>query len=97
MHTVTKIKIGDREISNNQKIANHFNDYFCNIASKLKNEIKTDVFNDSEAMQYLACNCNSICKCNQASIFIEPCHESEILGIINNLKTYHRLIIAQTC
>ena len=86
---ITKLKINDKDISNGSQISNHFNTYFCNIASKLKGELRmnSEISNDDNPLQYLkVCSCTADCTCTRSSIFLEPCTEAEIISIISELN-----------
>ena len=86
---ISKLKIGENEITNSADICNHFNSYFCNIASKLKSEIQHSSADkeDTDAMKYLqVCQCEQSCACTKSSIFLEPCSITEITTIIKELN-----------
>ena len=89
---ITKIKIDDNEVTNSHAISNHFNTYFCNIATKLKSEINSmtesnESGDNINVLNYLkVCQCTNRCTCRQPSIFLEPCSESEITTIIKELN-----------
>ena len=92
---ISKLKIGENEITNSADICNHFNSYFCNIAcniaSKLKSEIQHSSADkeDTDAMKYLqVCQCEQSCACTKYSIFLEPCSITEITTIIKELNNY---------
>ena len=70
---ITKLKINDEDISNGTQISNHFNTYFCNIASKLKGELQLDstISHYDNPLCYLkVCNCTADCTCTRSSIFL---------------------------
>ena len=86
---ITKLKINDKDISNSTQISNHFNKYFCNIASKLKGELQLDTnisHNDNPLCYLKVCRCTANCTCTRSSIFLEPCTEAEIINIISELN-----------
>ena len=86
---ITKLKFGDQNITNTTKICDHFNSYFCNIASKLKKDIflqSQNQVNDDPINFLKICNCISDCTCSQSSMFVEPCNETEVATIIKELS-----------
>ena len=85
---ITKLKINDNDICNGTQISNHFNTFFCNFASKLKGELQLDSpISHENPLHYLnVCNCTTDCTCTRSSIFLEPCTETEVAKIINELN-----------
>ena len=74
---VPLLKNGDLEIDNNQEIANHLNDHFANIASKLLASLPSDSRESHET--YSKYNAPK-------SMFLHKVTMFEVLEIIENLK-----------
>ena len=74
---VPLLKNGDLEIDNNQEIANHLNDHFANIASKLLASLPSDSRESHET--YSKYNAPQ-------SMFLHKITIFEVLEIIENLK-----------
>ena len=73
---ITKLKLGNETITNNSLISETFNNYFCSIAEKLKNEIPITTPNHRQSLTHPI----------QNSIYLEPCTIPEIIDIIKKLK-----------
>ena len=72
--SVSKLLIGNSEVTSGKDIANAFNDYFVNIGPKLASKLA----NDGSYRKYLNNNFPN-------SMFLTPVIEEEVLAIINKL------------
>ena len=72
----TIFKHNDKEISNNNDIANHFNNYYLNMAKDLQKKITAQTRDP----------CSYMKDQNKSSIFLTPTNEDEIVQIISSLK-----------
>ena len=70
------------KITDSNKIANNFNDFFTNIGTKLANKISPP---DSDYVSPLKS------KNKQNSIFLNPTNTDEIIKITKNLKSSNRI------
>ena len=73
-HKITIITNNGEEVVGSRNIANVFNNYYANIASKLTNNIQNDDLINFES------------KINKDTFFLQPTNYHEILSIINKLK-----------
>lgn len=75
---ISKINIENKEVIENEEIANHFNDLFATIGEKMANKINT---NSSKAQyeKYLPEELN-------CSIYLQQTNEEELTNIINSLS-----------
>ena len=78
---INKFKFNGINISDKKCISNTFNEYFCNIASKLKDQIQVTPINNHQNFSSL-----SRIKYVNNSIFLEPCTQPEIFDLIKSLK-----------
>ena len=72
---IQKLKLEDSTITDNKDIAETFNEYFCSIAGKLKNEIPASQHRFHPTFKRV-----------QNSIFLKPCTATEISDIVKNLN-----------
>ena len=78
---INKIRHDDKLISNSQEIAENFNEFFCNIAHKLKND-STNASNSGRPPELTI----PTSRRNLISISADDCSTNEIEDIINSLK-----------
>ena len=76
LHKIEKINKEGSFLTNKKDIANHFNNYFCNIGKKLQNNVPTTNKNYK----------NYLTNQNLNSFFISPVSEDELLKVIHTIN-----------
>ena len=76
LHKIEKINKEGSILTNKKDIANHFNNYFCNIGKKLQNNVPTTNKNYK----------NYLTNQNLNSFFISPVSEDELLKVIHTIN-----------
>jgi len=78
-NSVEKLLVNDRSENDSRKIADAFNEYFCNVGEQLASNINRNNVNSKTFSDYLG-------KSVSNSFFCENISEGEVLSAINRLK-----------